>query len=276
MCNILPRLPFPLLVRLAAVRRSWRDLILHDPAFAAQQARTPSPASVSAAVFRHGRIQLLAGYAAVGPPDPELSFLPFRGLILCSCTGGLLCFSARPQSGSGHTFVVVNPATREFCSVPFDDDEKDQHGQVTAGLAYDPATAASDSFHLVVASLDDAAYRFRFRRFSSRDASTAWRASRDTLLLPRGSLLEGPRTSVYWIVSSGDVAEDRAGTLPLPPAQWRPNIDTAGAPCGRSAVASGWRAPALSVWGCGSSPAAGRSQCGGRRCTGGGTTRCPA
>ncbi|TVU46753.1 hypothetical protein EJB05_06310 [Eragrostis curvula] len=37
-CNILPRLPFWTLAHLAAVCKTWRDLILRDATFAAMQA----------------------------------------------------------------------------------------------------------------------------------------------------------------------------------------------------------------------------------------------
>ncbi|CAN6324932.1 unnamed protein product [Urochloa humidicola] len=58
-CGILPLLPVRSLARSAAVCKAWRDLILRDAAFAALQARSPSPASSALARFHNGRLEFL-------------------------------------------------------------------------------------------------------------------------------------------------------------------------------------------------------------------------
>jgi hypothetical protein len=166
--GILPRLPFRVLLRFAAVCKAWRHLILDDPAFARAQSRCPSPASAVLARFHQGRFEVLtpgATAAAVAPPDAALSFLPVAGarLRLCSATSGVLCLMVSMASG-GAGFFVVNPATRAFRAVRYAGG-----GGFKACLAYDPSTAHRDGFHIVV-PVQEKWCLWRFWSFASAGA----------------------------------------------------------------------------------------------------------
>ncbi|KAL6647995.1 hypothetical protein ACP70R_012219 [Stipagrostis hirtigluma subsp. patula] len=198
--SILPCLPARPLLRFATVCSAWRDLILRDAVFAGLQAQSPTRASAALARFHNGRFEVLTpDGAAVAPPDPCLSFLPLAacarpGLKLRACTGGLLLMSAWA------TFVVVNPATREFQGILY------RGSPGVAGLAYDPGRG----YDLVLAVPEGRiAEAYRFWRFSSRAAGSGWRPSRDTLrlspydqLLPRSAYAGG---RVHWLSSRGDI-----------------------------------------------------------------------
>lgn len=229
--SILPRLPVRSLLRFATVCKAWRDLILRNPAFAALQAGTPSPASVALARFHNGRLKFLGrgpGAALVAPPDPSLSFLTTTGggadqrLFLCASTAGLLlCLT------SEGVLVVCNPATRRFDRIRYD------CPRGVAGLAYDPAAAApaARGYDVVVAATQGTR-TCRFFRFSSRTAASVWRAAAAVStvrlglfedLLPKSACV-GRR--LHWLTSRGnivwhDAGGEASGTL-SPPA-WGPS-----------------------------------------------------
>ncbi|XP_048537921.1 uncharacterized protein LOC125516571 [Triticum urartu] len=220
--SILARLPFRLLLRLAPVCKAWRRLILHDPVFARVQAQCPSPASGVLARFHQGRLEVLtpgAAAAAVAPPDAGLSFFPVVGahrqhLRLCSTTSGLLLVT------TGSTFWVVNPATRAFRTVPYSGE-----GAFRACLAYDPATAHKESYHLVVPARANMEL-WRFWIFSFSSLSRGWRASWATVLMPPYGGVQPKALHLgglsYWLCGRGDVlwynyGADAAGKLLPPP-----------------------------------------------------------
>ncbi|KAE8815027.1 hypothetical protein D1007_07742 [Hordeum vulgare] len=220
--SILSRLPFRLLLRLAPVCKAWRHLILHDPVFARVQTQCPSPASGVLARFHKGRIEVLtpgSTSAAVAPPDASLSFLPVvdahrQYLRLCSTTSGLILIT------TGSTFWVVNPATRAFRDVPYAGE-----GAFRASLAYDPATAHQESYHLVVPARQNLEL-WRFWIFSFSSLSRGWRASWATVRMPPYSYVHPKALYLgglsYWLCDRGDVlwynyGADAAGKLPPPP-----------------------------------------------------------
>ncbi|KAK1614713.1 hypothetical protein QYE76_020230 [Lolium multiflorum] len=217
--SILPRLPFRVLLRFAVVCKAWRHLILADPAFARAQARCPSPASAVLARFHQGRFEVLTpgvAAAAVAPPDAALSFLPVAGarLRLCSATSGVLCLMV--SGGAG--FFVVNPATRGFRAVRYAGG-----GGFRACLAYDPATAHRDGFHIVV-PVQEKWCLWRFWSFASagavrRVSAAEVRLAPYDVFLPRPLYLGG---RAHWLSYRGGVAwydarADAAGELPTPP-----------------------------------------------------------
>ncbi|XP_044411450.1 uncharacterized protein [Triticum aestivum] len=273
--SILARLPFRLLLRLAPVCKAWRHLILHDPVFARVQAQCPSPASGVLARFHQGRLEVLApgaAAAAVAPPDAGLSFLPVadanrQHLRLCSTTSGLLLVT------TGSTFWVVNPATRAFREIPYAGE-----GAFRACLAYDPATAHQESYHLVVPARANMEL-WRFWIFSFSSLSRGWRASWATVRMPPYGGVQPKALHLgglsYWLCNRGDVlwynyGADAAGKLPPPPhGKKRPSslVDGGGYMEGSRELVA-WRgriamvsaSPALlAVWALSSSPSSGNA-----------------
>ncbi|KAG1359035.1 hypothetical protein COCNU_08G004810 [Cocos nucifera] len=93
--NILPRLSFKTLCRFENVCKAG-----HDPFFALEQSRGPSPTSSSGFVYlgRQGLEFLSSPNTPVGVPDPSLSFLGSHLIRLVASTNGLAPLLLRPRS----------------------------------------------------------------------------------------------------------------------------------------------------------------------------------
>ncbi|CAN6330705.1 unnamed protein product, partial [Urochloa humidicola] len=118
--EILARLPAKSLCRSSCVSRAWRALI-SDPANRRRFAQTLSGLFFSRPHGSWGFVDL----TTAPPPslDTDLCFLPLtcgKTELLDSCNGLLLlrCSRGTPESPSPAFYVVCNPATEEWVTLP--------------------------------------------------------------------------------------------------------------------------------------------------------------
>ncbi|KAI5002599.1 hypothetical protein ZWY2020_027249 [Hordeum vulgare] len=136
--DVISRVPYKSTCCCKCVSTRWRDLISHP------DHREKLPQSTLAGFFHH-RHRSSPGYLSVSgnwcPHDASLSFLPKyqRLQILDCCNGLLLCRGWKSSDLKMLDYVVCNPATKKWVTVPA---TKLSWNMSSAFLGFDPAVSS--------------------------------------------------------------------------------------------------------------------------------------
>ncbi|CAN6357797.1 unnamed protein product [Urochloa humidicola] len=180
--EILARLPAKSLCRSSCVSRAWRALI-SDPANRRRFAQTLSGLFFSRP---HGSWGFFDFTTAPPPrPDTDLCFLPLtcgKTELLDSCNGLLLlrCSRGTPESPSPAFYVVCNPATEEWVTLPQPSRAPGLNGTQSAALGFDPAVSLNYHVFQLVQEYyyDDDLFVVAMEIYSSKTGCWVYRESR--------------------------------------------------------------------------------------------------